>query len=407
MINTCKTIGCPSFGIKDSKSYRLLENDEVFCIECGFSFYLLFESEFLKYNHISNKNIYKSIGHCSKCGSYKNLISYGKSSSKKSRKKCINCGTVFSLSKVENNTPEDVVNINEIIYIGASLNDYKTITKTSSKIIGQKLKKLSLLLTNESTYFASNLSLKIASKVMYIHYNSSKNSLYVIVSYCINSNRVIHITTNYHSDPELKPVMVYDGSGTLNQTTIDLRKDILNKEHEIRSRCKFFEIDYGVSKLKRNESGNIIKPVYAAYRHFDILSRKLMAVHDIHHFIEHESFIYAACLSYFKEKVLNKSCHISYLREKSSPFNENTQLKLNNYWKDTWNISTFNGTSYATCNLTSANHINYLPFGTNTKNTNIVNYIYKHPFYSQLKKMNAQNVTSLLNIIVHHYNKQL
>lgn len=404
MINTCKTIGCPSFGIKNSKSYRLLENDEIFCVECGFSFYLLNESEYQKYKYINNKNIYKSIGHCSKCGCYDNLIKYGRSLSKKSRKKCINCDSVFSLSTLEHQIPQNVRDVYELIYNGENLNDYKTITKTSSKVIGQKLKKLSTVLTSESVHFSSKLSLQINTKVMYIPYNSSKNSLYVIVSYCLNSNRVIHITTNYHSESELKNDMIYDGSNTSIQTMNDLRTSILNKEHEISLRQKFFEIDYGVSKLKRNESGNIIKPVYAAYRHFDILSRKLMAVHDIHHFIEHESFIYAACLSYFKEKVLDKSCHISYLREKSSPFNENTQLKLNNYWKDTWNISTFNSISYAICNLTSVHHIGYTPF---VKSTNIINYIYNHPFYSQLKRMNAQNVTSLLNIIVHHYNKQL
>ncbi|EHK2924882.1 hypothetical protein J7Y46_004783 [Vibrio parahaemolyticus] len=407
MINTCKTIGCPSFGIKNSKSYRMLDNDEIFCVECGFSFYSLYESEFNKYKLESNKNIYKSIGHCSKCGCKNNLIGYGTSTSKKTRRKCLNCGGVFTSSSGKFDIPDSLKEINDLIFYGDNINDYKKFNKVSAKIIGQKLKKLAILLGKENTFIDKvTYHLNVATEVIFIPYNSSNNTLYVIVSFCIKTGRVLHLTTNYFANAPLIDDMVYSGNTPLRNVSNDLALEISKKENEISSRNKFFDIDYGASMLKKNEVGHIIKPAYAAYRHFDILNRKLSEIKYINHFIEHESFIYASCLSSFKEKVINRSCHIYYLRVgEIINTKSNEKLALKNYWKDTWNISKTNNISYAICNLTSTLNITN-PIAPLTQ-CKFTKYIFEHPFYTQLTKMSAQNVTLLLDIISVNYNKKL
>ncbi|WP_416923956.1 hypothetical protein [Vibrio sp.] len=385
-----------------------MNNDEVFCIECGYSFYLLHESEFYQYNQESNKNIYKSIGHCRKCGCNNNLIDYGKSSSEKSRKKCLNCGAVFTHYSDFSDIPDNLREINDIIFFGGNISDYKISNKTSAKIISQKLKKLAMLLGRENNTINKEAidHLDVATEVIFIPYNSSNNKLYVIVSYCMKTGRVLQITTNYFSSAPLTNEMVYNGNIPQRNACSDVAYEISNKEYEISLRRKFFEIDYGTSKLKKNELGHIVKPAYSSYRHFDILSKKLTGINSINHFIEHESFIYASCLSSFKDKVKNKSCQILYLRMGKKQNNHtNNKLILKNYWKDIWNISIINSITYATCNLTSSSNITR-PINLLTK-TKFTNYIYSHPFYNQLTKMSAQNATLLLDIVSAHYNKNL
>lgn len=404
MINTCKTIGCPSFGVSDSKSYRFLDNDEVFCVECGYSFYLLDEFSFNNYIINSNVAVYKRLGYCGNCGSKGSLTNYGYSLSKKQRKKCNNCGSVFSIpSKFQVMSPMEL-DIKEIIHNGDSLVDYKKDYNVSSKVLGRYIKKI-----NASSclnyYEHNNHYLDIYTEVIKIKYNSSNNLLYVIFSCCLVTGKLIHLTTNYSPESELGNELKYDGYGALNKKTISIEEDITFKEDEISSREKFFEINYGESSLKRNESGMIVKPVYSSYQHFEILRRKLPSSKIINHFIEHESFIYASCLSSFYSEVITNDCNIFYVKKRlGNSFEKSYLFHLDNYWKDSWRVFTTEKLDYALCGLTSpvVDKNNYPLLGKGFKE-----FLDEHPFHSQLSKMNARNVTYILEVIAAQYNSKL
>ena len=411
-MNTCKTIGCPSFKINKSRSYRLLKNDEVLCLECGKSFYYISNSEFNQYNITHNKDIYHVLNSCHKCGNNEKNTNYGYTSNKSKRMKCSKCHTVFNIK----NQPLNEKN-NSIINAIRKGDDIKKI-KHHFSLCNKKLSRILSVLSKYSKKYINKHNKKsdtiICTETFNIPYNNSNNKLFFIVSSNNATKKVMLVTNNLANKGELSSLWSYDST---KKEIIDndkkLKTIIKEKEKYISLRSAFYDVDYGTSSLNKRNSGTIIKPVYLAYRHFQLLKLLTKSCTSITHSLCHESFIYAACISSYSELVTEKRCHIYYTytlkktQQSKTMSYKKTSLKLDNYWKDTWNIIELHSYDLAICNLTKSKTNMDISNLTLFPCHDFVSFIKSHPFYSQLSKLSPRNVSCAIDILTEQYNENI
>lgn len=398
-MNYCLTISCPSFGIASSVSYRYLENNEVLCVECGRSFYLLPNDDLSHYKLSQHIDFHKSMKNCSRCHDKNKIIRFGFSINDKQRYKCLSCGHTFSdVSRRIHHYDY----IESSILNGDGLSLIKSKYNFCNKKLSRTIKQISKVSKNYSSIIlddqAENIS--ICTDVMLLPYGNSKNKLYLIVSSCVHTGRVILVTGNYFQNGNSLTEGRYIGEKVENSFLFNKLDSIHVKEQDIMNRNRFYNIDYGTSILRKNEGGCIVKPVLTSYSHFELLYQLTEKYEKIHHIICHESFIYASCLSAYSDFVKNNRCGIFYYTNISK--GNKGKLDLNNYWRDTW----YTSSTFGWCDLTKT-----LKFDMSENSMkscrNFIEYIKEHPFYEQLVKLNAGNASSVIDMISFQYNRDL
>lgn len=408
-VNCCKTLGCSNFGILHSPDY-LMQGKNVLCRACGFLFPVISSTSLNLFRQGANRSWKGLIKQCPNCGG-SSLKKYGFSCLGDRRIYCCDCHKTFIMSKRQKNDHRQAL-LSSLIYEGASLTAIRTSLGLDSTGLSRELSKLSRSANQRECLWAfSTLDITLSTRAFYVCFNGCSSRLYVLVTAEDQSGKVVAISTNYSAYPVEKAFQYtshYEErfpAGTLTQL-------VKRKESLTMRRDTLFNIDYGSATLHKNDAGMLVKPVLPAYRHFELV-RRLTDEHslNVQHYIDHECFILGGCMMANLTYVQQGRSHIAFVRERGSqPPQRDIPPRLfmsggirNNIWR------TFSTPDYAmaVCNLTGNKKSSAQRHATLKSATRFMQYLHRHPFYSQLGRLSPANVTATLEYLKYEYNKML
>lgn len=139
---------------------------------------------------------------------------------------------------------------------------------------------------------------RIATRIAILPFQgaSSLQRLYIIVSADADSGRILQVSTNYSPWPvgqslryQSNPTVEVDSDAT------PLVERLRAREAQFLARSQFDEIRYGSAALKRNDGGDMVRPVIALHGHFQRLKRRFTGVTD--HYLAHECVLRGAAIT--------------------------------------------------------------------------------------------------------------
>ncbi|MNZ36925.1 hypothetical protein D3C78_543620 [compost metagenome] len=189
-----------------------------------------------------------------------------------------------------------------------------------------------------------------------------------------------------------------------------LVRKVFDKDRVISRRPFLFDIAYGPANVRSNDPGTIVKPVLAAYRHFALVyaltHHRLLS---IHHWLEHECFIYGACLMANRMDIAQQRCGISFVYEEGAL--DATQrlrsetVRSDIVWRDTWNCYSQKNYNLAVCHLTGKTNRSSFRQATLKPARAFQEYLFRHPIWPQLIRLAPRNVVHLLEYLAAEYNR--
>ncbi len=408
-INCCKTIGCSFFGVVNSPHYKFKEGN-YHCPECSQVFPFISPAALAAFTLHSNK-YYPGIFHfCPGCRQSRTLIRHGQSANGHLRWYCRACDFSFTSYKLTAAAEKKSEPLRKAIATG-ELHSYAE-KKTSG--IRSDMVHLSFLarLAQAKIRFTS-LEASFSTATFTVSYNNSHNQLYVIITADNNTGCIIAVTTNYLPEKHSVPSEWWYAHTIAEQfRSNNIITNIFDKDRMISRRSVLFNISYGPATLKRNDPGAIIKPVLAAYRHFDIV-HTLTHRHILYayHWLEHECFLYGACLMANLRDVLDKRTQISFVYEYGVPDrSKRLQSQIINsdiIWNDVWRCYSQKGYELALCHLTAVNNKPLYHLATLNPARRFHHYLTNHPVYPQLIRLTPGNIGHLLEHLIAEYNQLL
>ena len=406
-VDYCKTVGCKNLGILSSPDY-VLQGKNILCRECGFQFPIISEKTLNLFRHTVNRAWKGIVKQCPGCGSTL-LKKHGFSLRGEHRMYCCHCFKTFILAdNIEIDNRQEA--LATLIQEGTSITDLRSILKLDSTGLNRELFKLFRRVNLAERYWTfSSFDITLSTRAFRIKYNRGDGYLYVLATAEEQSGRIVAISSNYSARP-VEEEYQYDSRYEERLPPDTLAHMVQRKEIMTMRRQVLFDVDYGPATLYRNDPGMIVKPVLTAYRHFELVrmltdDRSL----NVQHFLEHECFILGGCMAANLLHVRQGRCHISFVRERgTAPPQRELPPRLfmgggirNNVWR------TFSTRDYAmaVCNLTGDKKMGTLRNATLNSATRFVEYVYTHPFLTQLGHLSPENVTSALNYIKYEYNQ--
>lgn len=347
--NCCKTVACANFGLSNRNSDSYIQKSE----RLG---YLSIECELCGSNPpwISNNLIKKLIAEklelqfgqkvvgCKKCSPYffmtdtPNAKRHGFTSAGTQRKKCVQCGGVFTLP--------DFKNIDALKRVLNSLIEKKEIkiaiqeSGLSARLYYFYLTKLNLILSNFSRLNEQQLLhrdyLGFHSEGRLLSLNHQR-ALYHIFSAEIESGYVL-LQSNNLTKLALPSTAVYQE--TRNTLAINVQSNnietVLLARYQSNLKRNHFE-QLLIGSIKPLGNADAIYPDKVAYTHFQLLKAFTDKVPHHEHFIEHESTLRSAALMSSYEAIKKGNANIFYFL----PFLSETG-RLNGqplgWWNDIW-----------------------------------------------------------------------
>lgn len=360
--NCCKTVSCDNFGISDSKSYIQKSERLGFlsteCKLCGSNPPWINNSlvEEVIAEKLEQQLGYKVIG-CKKCSPYFFIETtplsklHGFTSAGTQRKKCAQCGAVFTLPEYKN--------VNALKMVLASV-----IAKKEIKVAIQESglsARLYYFYLNKLAVIFSNFSRLNEQKILHNDYLgmrsegrlitlSRQRGIYALFTAEIDSGYIILQTNNLTQKP-VEPAFLY--SETENTIVTNPDSDnveaVLIARYQSNLRRNHFE-QLIVGDLKPVAKCNAIYPDKVAYVHFQLLKAFTLNIGRYDHYIEHESTLRAAALMSSYSEIKNNSADVYYFL----PFKggkERLNGKALGWWNDIWFSNEIGAFSPITCKL--------------------------------------------------------
>lgn len=392
--NCCKTVGCANFGIAESDSY--IQQSE----RLG---YLSTECKLCGSNPpwINNKLVQqvldekltqqfaqKVIG-CKKCSPYFFITNipqskrHGFTSAGTQRKKCYQCGSVFTVPEFKNSSA-----MKKVLTSVLSEQDIKTsVTESglSARLYYFYLNKLALLLTNfsrinESKHLVRNyLGLHSEGRLFEL---SHQRGIYSLYSAEIDSGYILLQTHNLTKHNFADEFIYHEKESTMatNIKSDNLEIVLLARYQKNLERNHFEQLIVG--DLKPIVKCNAIYPDKVAYIHFQLLKVFTSKTDRYDHFIEHESTLRSAALMSSYDAIKSGHADVYYFLPCIG-----TNAKLNGkrlgWWNDIWFSNKVGAFSPITCKL------NTNPSFCLTKSDAIEN------FYQYLNKNVNKHISSM------------
>lgn len=406
-VDCCKTIGCKNLGILNSPDY-VLQGNNVLCRGCGFAFPIISERSLNRFRQAANHPWKGLIRQCPTCGGT-SLKKYGFSAPDKHRLYCRECDRTFVFSEqCRQEARRDRLSM--MIDAGVSLQEIRHTLSLDSTGLGRALIKLNRKANQaERRLVFPSFDITLCTRAFTVKYNGSDNRLYVLVTAEEKSGKVVSVTTNYSAlpvEPDYQYCSCYEERmppGTL--IHLIQRKELMTMRRET-----LYDIDYGTAALHQNDPGMLVKPVLAAYRHFELIriltdDRAL----NTQHFLDNECFLFGGCIMANVQYIADGRCHIAFVKERgTSPPQKVISPRLfsaggirNNIWY------AFNAQNYsmAVCDLTGKKKTSTLRHATLRSASRFIDYLENHPFLPSLNRMSPANVTATLDYLKHHYNQ--
>lgn len=407
-VNCCKTIGCSLFGVAQSPAWQAAGLN-CRCPECGFLFPLISTMALDAYSQQTNRHYSGVMLCCPVCGPKGMLVRHGKSVSQRQRWHCRTCHRSFTHYAGPVVYDSRLLALRDAIADGALLRS----VEGRSQVMGRELSRLAFWAGVEQVHSQRvSLDAEFSTVTFRVPFNGSESLLYVIVTAENKTGRVIALSTNYVASREGIPAeWMYFCAPSEKISAQGVVRRIFDKDRTIARRPLYYDISYGPARLKRNDGGAIVKPVLAAYRHFDLV---YALTHDrvlsVQHWLEHECFLYGGCLMANRNEVVKQSTRMGFVheigtRDVSRRLRSETILS-DIIWRDTWHCYSQRGYELAVCYLTgeqgqsSFRHAILKPAGV------FQSWLYVHPIWSQLTRLAPRNVVWLLEYLAAEYNRE-
>lgn len=407
-INCCKTVGCRFFGVANSPYYQHI-GPQCRCPECGYFFPFISPAALSAFSQHSNQQYGGVLLCCPACGLSEALVKHGLSAKGQQRWRCRACGLSFIHYAEPVAYPSKLSALRDAIATGDSFR----MAHSESQTIGRSLARLAFLAAVEQVHSPlSTRDAEFSTVTFTVGFNGSENQLYVIVSADNKTGRVIAVSTNYVATHEgIGKTWWYPSLAGEKQPSRDVIRQVFDKDRIISRRPLFFDVAYGPATLKRDDPGAVVKPVLAAYRHFALLHALTdHNVLSVQHWLEHECFLYGACLMANRRDIPSRRSHIGFVYERGTR-DETQRLRSDTVvssiiWRDVWRCYSQRNYQLALCHLTGNPGRSSFRHATLKPARAFQNWLTQHPVWSQLTRLAPRNVTNLLAYLTAEYNRQ-
>lgn len=406
-VNCCKNVECSFFGVINTLHYQFIGQNG-FCPECGDIFPLISPSALSAFNQQSNK-FYPQISlYCPTCGQGDALIRHGRGPAGAQRWRCRTCNISFT---DESAVIKDISGLQPLAECISAGGDFR-LSGEKNQTLSRDLTRLAFSARVEQVHLPiGSLSGEYSTITFTVEFNGSHNKLFVIATADNKTGCVIAVSTNYLPLKNgISPEWWYPSMPAESEVSPILVRKVFDKDRVISRRPFLFDIAYGPANVRSNDPGTIVKPVLAAYRHFALVHalthHRLLSVH---HWLEHECFIYGACLMANRMDIAQQRCGISFVYEEGAL--DATQrlrsetVRSDIIWRDTWNCYSQKNYNLAVCHLTGKTNRSSFRQATLKPARAFQEYIFRHPIWPQLIRLAPRNVVHLLEYLAAEYNR--
>lgn len=171
---------------------------------------------------------------------------------------------------------------------------------------------------------------------------SADQKLYVLFSFDAIRGNILHISSNF-TPHSVGDSLVYRWRGMVEATANhdDVIQRVNQRETQFLRRSQFDEIQYGSAMLKRNASGEILRPVITAHGHFRVLSHLWPTVKT--HIIAHECFLRGAVITAWSEQFREHHASLWFVDEEIGDDQHTRSWQLlgksyQGWWQNQWQI---------------------------------------------------------------------
>lgn len=406
-VNCCKNVECSFFGVINTLHYQFIGKNG-FCPEWGDIFPLISSSALSAFNQQSNK-FYPQISlYCPTCGQGDALIRHGRGPAGVQRWRCRTCNISFT---DESTVIKDIPGLQPFAECISAGGDFR-LSGEKNQTLSRDLTRLAFSARVEQVHLPiGSLSGEYSTITFTVEFNGSHNKLFVIATADNKTGCVIAVSTNYVALKNgISPEWWYPSMPAESEVSPILVRKVFDKDRVISRRPFLFDIAYGPANVRSNDPGTIVKPVLAAYRHFALVyaltHHRLLSVH---HWLEHECFIYGACLMANRMDIAQQRCGISFVYEEGAL--DATQrlrsetVRSDIVWRDTWNCYSQKNYNLAVCHLTGKTNRSSFRQATLKPARAFQEYLFRHPIWPQLIRLAPRNVVHLLEYLAAEYNR--
>lgn len=406
-VNCCKNVECSFFGVINTLHYQFIGKNG-FCPECGDIFPLISPSALSAFNQQSNKFYPQILLYCPTCGQSDALIRHGRGPAGAQRWRCRTCNISFT---DESTVIKDIPGLQPLAECISAGGDFR-LSGEKNQTLSRDLTRLAFSARVEQVHLPiGSLSGEYSTITFTVEFNGSHNKLFVIATADNKTGCVIAVSTNYLPLKNgISPEWWYPSMPAESEVSPILVRKVFDKDRVISRRPFLFDIAYGPANVRSNDPGTIVKPVLAAYRHFALVyaltHHRLLSVH---HWLEHECFIYGACLMANRMDIAQQRCGISFVYEEGAL--DATQrlrsetVRSDIVWRDTWNCYSQKNYNLAVCHLTGKTNRSSFRQATLKPARAFQEYIFRHPIWPQLIRLAPRNVVHLLEYLAAEYNR--
>lgn len=407
-VNCCKNVECSFFGVINTLHYQFIGQNG-FCPECGDIFPLISPSALSAFNQQSNKFYPQILLYCPTCGQGDALIRHGRGPAGAQRWRCRTCNISFT---DESTVIKDISGLQPLAECISTGGDFR-LSGEKNQTLSRDLTRLAFSARVEQVHLPTgSLSGEYSTITFTVEFNGSHNKLFVIATADNKTGCVIAVSTNYVALKNgISPEWWYPSMPAESEVSPILVRKVFDKDRVISRRPFLFDIAYGPANVRSNDPGTIVKPVLAAYRHFALVhaltDHRLLSVH---HWLEHECFIYGACLMANRMDIAQQRCGISFVYEEGSL--DATQrlrsetVRSDIVWRDTWNCYSQKNYNLAVCHLTGKTNRSSFRQATLKPARAFQEYLFRHPIWPQLIRLAPRNVVHLLEYLAAEYNRE-
>ncbi|WP_312982903.1 IS1 family transposase [Atlantibacter sp.] len=406
-VNCCKTIGCRLFGVTNSSLYQHIGRN-CRCPECGYYFPFISPGALRAFSQQSNQHYAGVLLYCPTCGQENALVRHGRSTSGQQRWRCRACN--FSFSHYAEPIAYDS-KLNPLREAIATGEPFRLIYQ-ESQLISRALSRLAFLAGLEQVHVPPlSLNAEFSTTSFTVGFNGSDNQLYFIVTADNKTSRVIAVSTNYVALKEgIDREWWYPSRPGEARSAQSAIRQVFDKDRIISRRPLLFDVAYGLAELKRDDPGVVVKPVIAAYRHFALvhaLTHK--RVLSVQHWLEHECFLYGACLMANRHEIATQRSHIGFVYECGTR-DETRRIRSDTVvssiiWRDIWRCYSHKGYDMAVCYLTGNPGQASFRHATLQPAKAFELWLNRHPVWPQLNRLAPRNVARMLEYLAAEYNR--
>ncbi|MDX1302297.1 hypothetical protein [Photobacterium sp.] len=365
LFNGCKSFGCPNLG--ESETARYSRSDRLgypalHCPLCG-SYPPVLENEpigqLIKQNY--QQHLQQKLAACPQCkpnflyksSAISKVLSYGVTPAGTQRRKCASCGKIFSLLNTEQMTRK-LQHLFDLLVSGEKPQDLIKCSQMHSKKFYQSLGQLSALLRHFSRIqeqcrlsVARNVTLMTHSQVVRCRAGVTGShgvDLWFLSTTDAKTGYQFLQTSNLLlGDQQTKGV--YNPNALEQEIEVipeNLLKTAEKNYHKIMSRRQFDELFYCSESRSKTKEGALLRPVYGAHCHFQLLQAMFNPVKKLSIILEHESFLRGSCIWAFSEQVKTGNCQLYYLyhaacnKEVHTSTSDEAKQRILGWWNERW-----------------------------------------------------------------------